>query len=750
MFNGHRSESSGGGALEASDSCDGFIRDLLVVELGDRIGVGACGGLLAQLGAEVVLVEDVAERADRKWRSRPAASARKHSIVVDWSSSEDRSVLDRLMARADVILTSSDVSARDQAVWDGDRPEWQIVCDVTAFGHSGPMAGVPFSEPLIQAFAGVADTTGRADGPPLCSGFAALEMETAAYAASAILAALRARRASGSGQLIDMALFDTGVNALAAFIPLALAGLPMTRKGNRHPTSSPWNSYRARDGWVTICAPTNDQWKRLCTVINRPELVDDERTRTTAGRLINVDVVDDAISEWTNARTVTECLERLQETMLPSGPIVDLAELGAEANLQYRQVIAEVSDPETHRAAHVAGQLLRASDVHATPPVVPGRDSYRSRVEDVGPPPTSPTHPPPSSDKPVRPLAGIRVVEIGMNTVGPLAGRQLGALGADVIKVEPPTGDANRVNAPLRDDGESFIFAISNADKRGLVLDLRSAADAETLWRLLATADVVIENLKPGSLGRLGFDAETVRGRFPSIIYCSVNGFGHQSAYPDRPALDTVVQAMSGIMSSTLDSGVPTKTGISISDQLGGQFGLLGVLAGLEQKDRTGHGCTLDLAMQDSSAWVTHFEWDRTAGPTSGAALEVLDGFIMIDAQDVTEDQLSTLGDALISMTREQAVQHCHKEHDLTAAPVLSVQEAIDHPQCEARALTVNRPTPLGDTWLLLGSPLRLLSTPPRVSTAMPPLGWLDPALSEELGIGNAHMNEHERQRADA
>ena len=254
------------------------------------------------------------------------------------------------------------------------------------------------------------------------------------------------------------------------------------------------------------------------------------------------------------------------------------------------------------------------------------------------------------------------------------------------------------------------IFAISNTDKRGLVLDLRNDEDRRTLWRLLAGADVLIENLKPGSLDRLGVGAEAVRRDFPTLIYCSVNGFGHESAYPGRPALDTVVQAMSGVMGTTVVDGVPTKSGISVADQLGGQFGLLAVLAALEFRARTGRGLTLDLAMQDAAAWSTHLLWNDSPDlPGTARITEVTDGHVAFDT-----------------------------EPGKAAVPVLTLDEVIAHPQTAARGLLLDVPTADGDRWTVLGSPLRLLSTPARVSSAMPRLGVTDPALAKELGLAAA------------
>ncbi|MEV7007333.1 CoA transferase [Streptosporangium sp. NPDC051022] len=701
----------------ATHAAQGLLDGCLVVEVGDGVAVAACGGLLAQLGADVVLVEPSRLSADHKWSDRPVTAAGKRSVVIDQAVPGDRELFQALVARADVVLLSSDLADEDRALWESARPAGQVVCDITAFGHDGPLAGAPGSEAFVEVVSAVAETTGRRDGPPLLLGAPLLEMESAVYAASAIIAALRVRRRHGFGQRVDIALYDVAVNALATFLPLAFTGRVATRNGNRHPTLAPWNSYRALDGWVLICAPTNEQWTRLCDAMDRPEVVRDARFATPSSRMDHTDEIDDVVGAWTARQSVAECVETLTRHVIPSGPVVPVGELADEPNLRHRGMVRSAIDPESGRRVSLPGCPIRwhgtvpvtpipAGDVDRAVRPIPARDADRAVVGALvasRPPVTTEV----TGDRVsrARPLEGIRVVEIGMNTVGPLAGRQLGALGADVIKVEPPRGDSNRHNAPLRSDGESYIFALLNTDKRGLVLDLRQETDRRVLWDVLGSADVLIENLKPGSLLRLGFGPAEVRAVLPHLVYCSINGFGHDTVYPERPALDTVVQAMSGVMSATTADGVPTKAGISVSDQLGGLFGLLAVLAALEHRDRHGGlGVTFDLAMQDGSAWATHRLWNGGAEPAR--IPPPVDG---------------PAGDEGGGRT--------------SVSSVSTVNDVLAHPQTSARGLILDRPTADGGSWTVLGSPMRLLSTPAVVSTAMPRLGVLDPGLAAEFPL---------------
>ena len=151
--------------------------------------------------------------------------------------------------------------------------------------------------------------------------------------------------------------------------------------------------------------------------------------------------------------------------------------------------------------------------------------------------------------------------------------------------------------------------------------------------RLIETADVLIENLKPGALARRGFSADDIARINPRLIYCAVSGFGHDSLYAGRPAYDSVVQAMSGIMDVVRDDGTPMKAGISIVDLLGAETALVAVLAALEYRDRTGRGQFVDLSMQDIAAWMTQVAWNGATEPAVPlTVVACADGHVLAEA----------------------------------------------------------------------------------------------------------------------
>ncbi len=636
------------------------LAGLRVLELGSRLGVGACGRLLADLGADVWVVEPRAPGTGGKWIDRALATAARRSVLCDPDNADDLAVVAALASRCDAVLTSSDTDRWPPAVLDA-LARCPIVCDVTAFGATGPLAGTPAGELAIQARTGVMDTTGFSDKPAIPIGVPVAEMSTGIYAAVATTIAWRVLRRDGVGQRIDMALYDTAFNALATFLPAHFAGKAARRLGNGHSMAVPWNAYETRKGWVLICSANDLQWRKLAALVD-PALPDDPRYATLADRLAQRAEVDALVAAWVARQPLDALVAQLLDAGIPCGPIVTLDQLPVEPNLALRGSIAQLVDPLTGRAVRVPTALVRFDDGNAAPPAIPVPDSGRAAACALPPlPARSPAAPRP-------PFAGLRVVEIGQFTTAPLAARHLASFGADVIKIEPADGDSARAWAPHR-NGTSHFFVMSNGEKRSLALDLRSASGRAVFERLLADADVLVENMKPGSLARLGFDPQRLRALNPRLVYCAISGFGLKSAYEGRPAFDTVVQAMCGMMDATRAEGVPMKSGISAADIGGGQVGLLAIVAALERRERTGLGATIDISMQDVGAWLTQTRWNAAAPA------------------------------------------------ETPAGPAASVARACSDPQTLARELIIVRRDADGTDWEMLGSPLRLSATPPRVGT---------------------------------
>ncbi len=198
-------------------------------------------------------------------------------------------------------------------------------------------------------------------------------------------------------------------------------------------------------------------------------------------------------------------------------------------------------------------------------------------------------------------LEGLRVIVMTQFLAGPYCGLTLGDLGADVIKVEPPsTGDFVRTSVP-HINGVSMYFNNMNRNKRSVTINLKTAEGKEIFSRLIATADVLVENNRPGVMKRLGFDYENAKKINERLIYASISGYGQTGPYSHRPGYDLIAQALAGAMSITgMEGQIPLKSGIPIADILGGMNAAIGILAALNFRKLTGKGQYIDIALVDS------------------------------------------------------------------------------------------------------------------------------------------------------
>jgi crotonobetainyl-CoA:carnitine CoA-transferase CaiB-like acyl-CoA transferase len=202
----------------------------------------------------------------------------------------------------------------------------------------------------------------------------------------------------------------------------------------------------------------------------------------------------------------------------------------------------------------------------------------------------------------LRPLTDARVVDVTSSLAGPTATQLLAALGADVVKVEPLAGDHARAWGPPFLEGESAMFLASNAGKRSLAVDLGNERGREIVLRLADRADVFLQSLRPGAAERHGLGAAALRARNPRLVHCSIGAFGTHGPLSEQPGYDPLIQAASGIMSVTGESGgPPVRVGVSLVDIGTGVWAALGVLAALYERERTGTGRTLELSLYETA-----------------------------------------------------------------------------------------------------------------------------------------------------
>ncbi len=565
------------------------LRGVRVLELPGRLATRVCGMLLARLGAAVEVFEADAPAAIDPF-VRALLSAGK-AAATDAGS-------------APIVIADASVGVRQRDMLErllGEQPTARIVCTLSTNGLPCTDEAGELGELGLQARAGVMAVTGEDGGAPspVCAPIG--EMLGGLVAATATLAAWRYHRLGGPPQRIDLSLLEVMADQLRTQASLVLAGkVSGYRAGSRHPVCAPWNAYRASDGWVVICSASDTQWRALAGLID-PTLASDPRFATVAQRRSDVDTLDALIEQWTCTLTVQQIIDKAQAIEVPVGPV-------ATVGLLYRQALAD--DP----SGGGVPPALR-SPVRFTP--FPARaDPGAHGVSNA-----------PAAPARTAPLSGIRVVELSRYAAGPIAGTVLAALGAEVIKIEAPGGEDCRGWAPTFGDASGY-FANYNTGKRSIALDLADPAAREQLWALLGTADVLLSNLRPGVIDRLGFDPATVNARLPRLVQAEISGYGREG---DRvAALDTVIQAQSGLLSLVGAAGRPVRVGLSIADQVAGQFAAQGVIAALERRDLDGSAGLIDVPMIDAATWLTLAAWpDGSSALAAAVVLQAADGWVV-------------------------------------------------------------------------------------------------------------------------
>ncbi len=382
-------------------------------------------------------------------------------------------------------------------------------------------------------------------------------------------------------------------------------------------------------------------------------------------------------------------------------------------------------------------------------------------------------------------LAGIRVLDLGRVHSGPFCGRVLADLGAEVIKVEPPGGDDSRHFGPFH-EGVSGDYRLLNRNKRGITLDLKSEEDKRVLHQLVLRSDVLLENFRPGVLARLFASPAELLEINPRLVVVSISGYGHTGPLTQSPAYDLIVQAMSGLVSITGPDGGPgVRVGVSVGDIVPGLYGVIGALAALHDRDRTGRGQHVDVAMFDGLVSIlenpamNHLITGADVGPTgrhhaSSAPFGVFDTAtgpigiaaandavfgrlvgalglrdLLADPRFASDELRGThrevleqeLGRVLGTMVAADALELLGAA-GVPCSPVQTVAEALAHPQAEARGLV---PTE-ADGFRTLGAGVRVRGSVTVPRTA-PRLGEhnddLAALLAEPLRTTADHLPPH-------
>ncbi|HEV8713184.1 MAG TPA: CoA transferase [Candidatus Binatia bacterium] len=392
-------------------------------------------------------------------------------------------------------------------------------------------------------------------------------------------------------------------------------------------------------------------------------------------------------------------------------------------------------------------------------------------------PQTSPSPLPTSSPLP---LQGIRIVDMSRFLVGPFCTQMLADMGAEVIKVEPlDGGDPVRAAGSNALSGESLFFLARNRNKQSLALDLKHEAGREVVYRLVRTADVFIENFRPGAADKLGFGYDTLRRYNPQLIYCAVSGYGQEGPHRERPGQDLLIQAISGIISITgWEGGPPTTVGTFVADMVGAFHCAYGIAVALLARERLGIGQKLEVSLLDSllalqaveaTTYLNTGKVPKKAGAGHGLVpppyrvFEAREGALVIvapsedwwqrlcrvpaledicrDSRFASRDSRAAHETALNTLLEERFRSRTMTEwlallaeHDVLAAPVYTYKDLFDDPQVAVNDMVVHQDHPVAGPVRVIGIPVKLARTPGQIRTPAPLLGEHTEEILTSLG----------------
>ncbi len=820
----------------------GALAALRVVELGEFVSAPYCGRLLAGLGADVVKVEP--PRGDPARRHGPfpgdephpersglflALNAGKRGVTLDLQSATGRERLERLLDAADGLIENLPVEPLEALglTPEETRRRWPrlVHVSITTFGRRGPYAR--FRGHALQASAaGAASITiGEPGRAPLPLPVSQPDYQGGVNGAIGFLLACLARERSGQGQHVDVATAD--VVAFYGGITSTMytaQGIPWRREGHRASRSGgyyPYTILPCRDGYLCMITRSGHPWKRFVEAMGNPAWTRDPRyqDRALMGREYS-DEVDALLAPWLEERTSEELLRICRERGIPFSVVRDAPAVAACPQLAARGFFVEIRHPEagtlrypgapwrfsktpwrTDRPAPLLGEhtgevlaaLAPEGGAGASPPParsgVPTPGGVRGRTE--GAPATGPAAGPTP-----RPLDGVRVVDFGWVAVGPVLASVLADFGAEVIKVESsrrldycrliphPVLESEQHEQAYASRVEEIdtvpMFHNYNRGKLGITVNLRHPAAAELLTRLVATADVVVENFSPRVLREMGLDYPALRAVRPDLVMISCSAAGQDGPWND---LKTFAPSLSSLAGLETLIGYPEERvlgalAFGYADPSNAHHGALAVLAALWHRGRTGEGQYIDMSQLEATAglaleplmdwfmngriwgrqgsrhlsmaphghypcrcddaWVAiavedDAAWLRLVGALAGSARLDDPRFATLAARQAHSAELDarlgewTRGRAPWEAT--ETLQRC----GVAAFPVYGLEEQAQDPHFRSRGLMARPEHPRTGPVPVFAHPIKLSNTPGEVRATAPMLGEHNAKVFQEL-----------------
>jgi len=612
----------------------GALSHLRVVEIGSSPAASYCARLFADFGADVQKVEpsggDPLRRAAPLTPQGQSAwfaflNFNKSSVVLDGAASAG---LAELIAGCDILIDGRDINAADCPAFDlaalkRNHPGL-IHVGTSWFGHDGPYAEFAATDSTIRALTGLVKLVGPEQGPPMH----APDFQTGILgglwgfiaAASSVLGRMR----HGRGSSHQLSIFEASI-AVTEYIMFEsfLRGDIMRRIGvNRFWPTFPVGIYETKQGWLGVTTVTPAQWRAFCEMLGLLDLRDDKTLFLGVDRLQHVGMIEGKILPRLKQRTAQEWFAEGLKRKIPIVLVPEIADLITDEEKRARGAIVPIEIGGER--GFTAGSMQRLT---GTPPRCGGRvPGIGEQQQHVAKAPAARTAAAVIGAPGDPPLAGIRVIDFSMGWAGPICTRTLADLGADVIKIEAIQypdwwrGVDRRPAYVLDKQYEKTVrYCIMNRNKRGITLDLTRDQGLNLAQRLVADADLVVDNYSVEVLPKLGLGYDSVSKLNPKLVMMSMSAFGSGSMHRDCRAYGSTLEQGSGLPSVVGEAGgPPVMSHTAFGDAVGGLNGCAAALTALINAKLTGKGQFIDLAqiecmMPFAAPWIVAHSIDGKA-----------------------------------------------------------------------------------------------------------------------------------------
>ncbi|WP_407165753.1 CaiB/BaiF CoA transferase family protein [Bradyrhizobium sp. ORS 111] len=612
----------------------GALSHLRIVEIGSAAATSYCARLFADFGADVQKVEP--PQGDPLRRTAPLTLSgqsawfaflnfNKSSVVLDGSDALAASRLRELIADCDILLDGRGLNAADCPAIDLDAIKRDnpglIHLDLSWFGDRGPYADFVATDATIRALTGLVKLVGPVQGPPMHAPDFQTGILGGLWGFIAASSSVLGRMQDGRGRSSHLSLFEASI-AVTEYIMFESfsRGDIMRRIGvNRFWPTFPVGIYETRQGWLGVTTVTPAQWRSFCEMLDLTDLRDDPSLFLGVDRLQHVAEIEVRILPRLKQRTAQEWFAEGLKRKIPIVPVPEISDLIADEEKRARGAIVPVTIGD--ESGFSAGTMQRLT---GTPPLRGGRVpdiGEQQAKREAAPRVAAPK--PATADR--LPLEGIRVVDFSMGWAGPICTRTLADLGADVIKIEAIQypdwwrGVDRRPAYVLEQMYEKSVrYCIMNRNKRGITLDLTRPKGLALAKRLLADADLVVDNYSVEVLPKLGLGYDVLSKLNPKLVMMSMSAFGAGSVYRECRAYGSTLEQGSGLPSVVGDAGgPPVMSHTAFGDAVGGLNGCAAVLTALIHARLTGRGQFIDLAqiecmMPFAAPWIVAHSIDGT------------------------------------------------------------------------------------------------------------------------------------------